>query len=55
VARLSGARAAGLWRGKSYTIGEIHIFHLRDGKVAEQWHQFDSAGLMGQLTAQESC
>src|SRR2546426_620633 len=37
--------------GRSYTIGEIHIFRIRDGKVAEHWHQFDSAGLMKQLKA----
>src|SRR5438093_3302057 len=38
--------------GRSYTIGEMHIFHVRDGKVTEHWHQFDSAGLMKQLSAQ---
>jgi len=37
--------------GKSYTIGEIHIFRLRDGKVIEHWHQFDQMGLMKQLGA----
>ena len=36
--------------GRSYEIGEIHIFRVRDGKVSEHWHQFDSAGLMKQLT-----
>ena len=35
--------------GKAYEIGEIHIFRIRDGKVAEHWHQFDSAGMMKQL------
>jgi steroid delta-isomerase-like uncharacterized protein len=35
--------------GRTYEIGEIHIFRVRDGKVAEHWHQFDSAGLMKQL------
>jgi len=35
--------------GKSYTIGEIHVFRLRDGKIVEHWHQFDSAGIMRQL------
>jgi steroid delta-isomerase-like uncharacterized protein len=35
--------------GKSYTIGEIHIFRLRDGKVAEHWHQADFLGMMRQL------
>ena len=37
--------------GRSYEIGEIHIFRVRDGKVSEHWHQFDSAGLMKQLGA----
>ena len=35
--------------GRSYEIGEIHIFRVRDGKVSELWHQFDSASLMKQL------
>jgi steroid delta-isomerase-like uncharacterized protein len=35
--------------GRSYEIGEIHIFRIRDGKIAEHWHQFDSAGMMRQL------
>jgi steroid delta-isomerase-like uncharacterized protein len=35
--------------GRSYQIGEIHIFRVRDGKVSEHWHQFDSASLMKQL------
>jgi steroid delta-isomerase-like uncharacterized protein len=37
--------------GKTYTIGEIHIFRIRDGKVTEHWHQFDQMGLMRQLGA----
>jgi steroid delta-isomerase-like uncharacterized protein len=37
--------------GKSYSIGEIHIFRLRDGKVVEHWHQFDQMGMMRQLGA----
>jgi len=35
--------------GRSYEIGEIHIFRLRDGRIVEHWHQFDSAGMMRQL------
>jgi steroid delta-isomerase-like uncharacterized protein len=35
--------------GKTYEIGEIHWFRVRDGKVAEHWHQFDSAAMMRQL------
>ncbi len=37
--------------GRSYEIGEIHMFRVRDGKVSEHWHQFDSASLMKQLGA----
>jgi steroid delta-isomerase-like uncharacterized protein len=37
--------------GKSYSIDEIHIFRLRDGKVVEHWHQFDQMGMMRQLGA----
>ena len=37
--------------GKSYTIGEIHIFRIRDGKVSEHWHQFDVPTMMRQLGA----
>jgi steroid delta-isomerase-like uncharacterized protein len=36
--------------GRSYEIGEIHIFRLRDGKVVEHWHAYDSAGMMKQLS-----
>ena len=35
--------------GRSYTIGEIHIFRLRDGKFSEHWHEFDRTGLIQQL------
>jgi steroid delta-isomerase-like uncharacterized protein len=35
--------------GKRYSIEEIHIFRLRDGKVIEHWHQFDQMGMMRQL------
>jgi len=37
--------------GKRYSIEEIHVFRLRDGKVVEHWHQFDQMGLMKQLGA----
>jgi steroid delta-isomerase-like uncharacterized protein len=37
--------------GKPYTIGEIHIFRIRDGKVAEHWHEADFMGMMRQLGA----
>jgi steroid delta-isomerase-like uncharacterized protein len=35
--------------GRSYQIGEIHIFRIRDGKVAEHWHEYNPAALMKQL------
>lgn len=38
--------------GRSYTIGEIHIFRISDGRVAEHWHQLDLTGMMRQLGAQ---
>ena len=37
--------------GKTYEIGEIHIFRFRDGQVAEHWHQADFMGMMKQLEA----
>jgi steroid delta-isomerase-like uncharacterized protein len=37
--------------GKPYTIGEIHIFRIADGRVAEHWHQADLLGMMRQLGA----
>jgi len=37
--------------GKSYSISEIHIFRVRDGKVTEHWHQYDQLGMMLQLGA----
>jgi steroid delta-isomerase-like uncharacterized protein len=37
--------------GKRYSIGEIHIFRIRDGRVAEHWHEFDQLGMMQQLGA----
>ena len=37
--------------GKRYTIGEMHWFRLRDGKIVEHRHQHDALGLMQQLGA----
>ena len=37
--------------GKSYSIPEIHIFRISDGKVAEHWGQADLLGMMRQLGA----
>lgn len=52
----SGARQVGPFMGmppsgKAYSISEIHIFRLRDGKVTEHWHQLDQMGMMRQLGA----
>jgi predicted ester cyclase len=55
VARLSSsARHTGTFMGieptgKRYSIDEIHIFRIRDGQVAEHWHEFDKMSLMQQL------
>jgi steroid delta-isomerase-like uncharacterized protein len=35
--------------GNRYTIDEIHIFRIRDGRLVEHWHAFDTANLMAQL------
>ena len=37
--------------GKPISIGSINLFHLRDGKVAEQWVQTDTLGMLQQLGA----
>ena len=37
--------------GRAYTIEEIHIFRIADGRIAEHWHQMDAVGLMKQLGA----
>ncbi len=37
--------------GRRYSIGEIHVFRVRDGFVVEHWHQFDQLGMMRQLGA----
>jgi steroid delta-isomerase-like uncharacterized protein len=50
----SKARQVGPFMGmpptnKSYAIGEIHIFRIADGKIAEHWHQLDAITMMRQL------
>ena len=40
--------------GRRYSISEIHIFRIRDGRVAEHWHEFDRAALLRQLRAEGS-
>ena len=37
--------------GKTYSIGEIHIFRVADGRIVEHWHQHDALGMMKQLGA----
>ena len=36
---------------REYTISEIHIFRIEDGKVAEHWRDADMLGLMKQIGA----
>jgi predicted ester cyclase len=35
--------------GNEYSIDEIHIFRVEDGKVLEHWHEFDKSRLLQQL------
>ena len=50
VVRLTaGARQIGEFTGmpptnRSYEVGEIHIFRLRDGRIVEHWHQIRRHG-----------
>ena len=37
--------------GRSYTIEELHLVRVANGKVAEHWHQMDAMALMKQLGA----
>ena len=37
--------------GREYSISEMHIFHMRDGKVAEHWRDADMLALMRQIGA----
>ena len=37
--------------GRSFSMGQTHIFRVEDGKVAEHWANRDDAGLMRQLSA----
>jgi steroid delta-isomerase-like uncharacterized protein len=34
---------------RSYKVGEIHIFRLADGRIAEHWAQVDTMGILRQL------
>jgi predicted ester cyclase len=40
--------------GRRYSIDEIHIFRLRDGLLAEHWHEFDKGALLAQLKGDET-
>ena len=59
VARVTAsARQIGEFMGmpasnRSYEIGEIHIFRLRDGLIVEHWHEFDAMGMMKQLKGED--
>jgi predicted ester cyclase len=46
VARLHVRASMG---DRGYEIGEIHIFRVRDGLIAEHWHQYDALGMQRQL------
>jgi len=35
--------------GRTVTASAIHLHHLRDGRIVEQWEQFDTLGVLGQL------
>jgi steroid delta-isomerase-like uncharacterized protein len=37
--------------GKRYTVEEIHLFRVADGRIAEHWHQLDAFGMLRQLGA----
>lgn len=37
--------------GRAYTIPEIHVFRVADGRIAEHWGQADLLGMMRQLGA----
>ncbi len=35
--------------GRRVTVTAIHIHHVRDGQIVDQWEQFDRLGALGQL------
>jgi steroid delta-isomerase-like uncharacterized protein len=35
--------------GRRVTASAIHIHHVRDGRIVDQWEQFDTLGVLGQL------
>jgi steroid delta-isomerase-like uncharacterized protein len=37
--------------GRRYTIGEIHLFRVRDERIVEHWQQYDVRALLQKLGA----
>ena len=35
--------------GKRVAASAIHVHHLREGRIVDQWEQFDTLGVLGQL------
>jgi steroid delta-isomerase-like uncharacterized protein len=35
--------------GRRVSATAIHIHHVRDGRIVDQWEQFDTLGVLGQL------
>jgi steroid delta-isomerase-like uncharacterized protein len=35
--------------GRQVRVTAIHIHHLRDGRIVDQWEQLDTLGVLGQL------
>ena len=35
--------------GRSITASAIHIHHVADGRITDQWEQFDAIGVLRQL------
>jgi steroid delta-isomerase-like uncharacterized protein len=35
--------------GRSFSVQQIHIFRIQDGRIAEHWACRDDAGMLGQL------
>ncbi len=37
--------------GTPFTVSEIHIYQIADGKIVERWGQFDASGMLQQIGA----
>ena len=35
--------------GRRVTATAIHVHHVRDGRIVDQWEQFDTLGVLSQL------